>query len=38
MTNYSYRAARPPRSRTKVGRNQRCQCQSDRNFKQCHGR
>ncbi|MCC4232594.1 MULTISPECIES: SEC-C metal-binding domain-containing protein [Sphingobium] len=36
MTDYSYRAS-PPRERgAKIGRNERCRCQSGRKYKHCH--
>ncbi|MCA1438135.1 SEC-C domain-containing protein [Bradyrhizobium sp. BRP20] len=31
-------AAPPQQRRTKVGRNERCPCQSGRKYKHCHGR
>lgn len=31
-------AASPQQSRTKIGRNERCPCQSGRKYKHCHGR
>ena len=30
--------AAPPERRTKIGRNERCPCQSGRKYKHCHGR
>jgi hypothetical protein len=30
--------AAPPQRRTKIGRNERCPCQSGRKYKHCHGR
>ncbi|WP_456671737.1 SEC-C metal-binding domain-containing protein [Bradyrhizobium sp. USDA 3256] len=30
--------AAPPQRRTKIGRNERCPCESGRKYKHCHGR